>query len=81
MWSAISRGFTGFMALIYIGVGVLLITAQPLFENFPPFAQPLFGALLIIYGLFRLYRLIYSIFQDRNIPEDSEDYEEEDGND
>ncbi len=78
MWSAVSRAFAGLMALIYIGVGVLLIVAGARFENLPPFAQQLLAVVLIIYGLFRVYRLLMDIKSDFTIKKD-DSYEEDDG--
>ncbi len=77
MWSAVSRAFAGFMALIYIGAGVLLIATEARFESLPPFAQQLLAAVLIIYGLFRVYRLLMDIKSDFNSKKD-DTYEEED---
>lgn len=78
MWSAVFRAFNGFMALLYIGVGALLIVAKPLFENFPPYAQPLFGIVLIVYGFFRIYRLLKEMWNERKGAKEPE-YKEDDG--
>jgi cytochrome c biogenesis protein CcdA len=77
MRSGVFRVFAGFMVLIYIGVGILLLLAKQLYENFPSFAQPLFGIVLIIYGCFRFYRLLREMWLERK--GDVDQYEEEDG--
>jgi hypothetical protein len=78
MWSAVFRVFNGFMAFIYIGIGVLLIAAKPLFDNFPAIAQPLFGIVIIIYGCFRFYRLFLEMWKEHKALTD-DTYKEENG--
>jgi cadmium resistance protein CadD (predicted permease) len=42
------------MSVVYIGLGIYLLTAKNIF-SFSSFQQCGFGIILIIYGLFRFY--------------------------
>lgn len=45
------------MSMVYIGLGIFLLTAKNIF-NFSSFQQTGFGLVLILYGLFRFYHTL-----------------------
>lgn len=46
-----------FMVIFYLGIGLLLILASKTFEIFTPTVSIVIGALLVVYGIWRGYRL------------------------
>ena len=58
--------FLGFiMAPLYIGAGVILWLSEWVKSILNPAARILFGALFILYGMFRLFRSIKYIKDER----------------
>jgi len=59
---SITKYFGLFMCLIYILLGVAMITGSPLFSNIPKKYTLVMGAIMIVYGLFRGYRVYTKYF-------------------
>jgi len=57
------RSFGIVVALVYVGLGILILwRSAELFPNLPKkYALPA-GSLLIVYGLFRVYRVYQKVF-------------------
>ena len=56
------KGFGYFMVLFYFAIGVFLLTTDKLHNYFTPIQKNGIGVIVIVYGLFRGYR----IFKDKN---------------
>lgn len=74
MWSQVRRGFDALMVLIYLGVGVVIFFAKEEFSNISSYFRISLAGVLILYGLFRIYRIYSQIKLDKE-----EEYEEENG--
>ncbi len=57
MWSVVVRALNGLMAFLYIGIGGFLIFSKKI-ESLPSNIKPLIGAVLLVYGVFRFYRVL-----------------------
>lgn len=75
MWSVLLRALNGLMALLYIGIGVFLLFTKEL-ENLPSRTQPFIGVILVLYGLFRLYRIFKLSDSNLNSTDDTQDEDE-----
>jgi len=57
------RSFGIVIALVYVGLGILILwRSDELFPNVPPKYALSAGGLLIVYGLFRSYRVFRKVF-------------------
>ena len=57
------RSFGIVIALVYVGLGILILwRSTELFPNLPPKYTLPAGSLLIVYGLFRAYRVYQKVF-------------------
>lgn len=74
MLSSVRRGFDALMVLLYLGVGVVIILAEEQFNNLSTSFRILLGGIIILYGLFRIFKIYLQIKTDKE-----EEYEEEDG--
>jgi cytochrome c biogenesis protein CcdA len=57
----IIRYFGLFMVIFYLVLGFLFIFSSEFFPDFNQTAKWIFGGLLIIYGIFRAYRVIINL--------------------
>ncbi|HZW39594.1 MAG: hypothetical protein ACM3O3_07740 [Syntrophothermus sp.] len=64
------------MILVYIAVGILVLTTPGIMMNFPPYIKYLFGGTILIYGLYRIVVLYTKIKQQKKYDESNEDDEE-----
>jgi hypothetical protein len=60
------RSFGIVIALVYVGLGILILwRSTELFPNLPTKYKLPAGSLLIVYGLFRGYRVYQKVFNDK----------------
>lgn len=71
MWNKALSLFGGFMVIIYILIGLLFLSAPDFIQGFNETYRIIFGAALILYGIFRGYQT-YKKFRE------SDDENEED---
>ncbi|MBN8545954.1 MAG: hypothetical protein J0L60_07450 [Ignavibacteria bacterium] len=74
MFSQVIRYFEMFMALFYIGAGVVVYLGYiPLFENLSDYELYLISGGLVVYGTFRIYRSYKRIMESREENSNEED--------
>jgi len=59
---AISKYFALFMCLVYIMIGSAMLADSPLFSHIQRSYTLVIGALMIVYGIFRGYRVYQKYF-------------------
>jgi len=66
-WTALEKGmkYLGILTtIIYLGMGILVLVSSNRILNIPErYTLPL-GSLLVVYGLFRAYRVYHSFFKE-----------------
>lgn len=70
MWQNIRRGFDAFMVLIYVSAGGFMIVEAEYFGGMTSFVRIGFGSVLLSYGLFRLYKLVMTLKEQKDNVED-----------
>lgn len=50
------------MSLIYLMIGAVMLGGSPLFDNIPRKYTLIMGSIMIVYGLFRGYRVYQKYF-------------------
>lgn len=58
--------FRFFIALFYAGIGIYMIVYSSTQKLMPPNYSIIFGAILIVYGIFRGYRTYKNDFEDKD---------------
>lgn len=62
-FDAVIKYLAGAMAVLYIGVGTAMLLQAPMFANLSGRYSWLLGMLLIVYGLFRGYKVYQRYFK------------------
>ena len=62
-FNAVIKYLAGAMAVLYIGVGTAILLQAPMFANLSGHYSWLLGILLIVYGLFRGYKVYQRYFK------------------
>ncbi|GHN01310.1 hypothetical protein WSM22_27990 [Cytophagales bacterium WSM2-2] len=63
---AVVKYFSLFMCVLYLLIGAAMITGSSLFNNVPRRYALVMGAIMIVYGLFRGYRVYSKYFTNQN---------------
>ncbi len=64
MWKNLSVYFGIFMVLFYFAAGLFVIFSSNYFLNFQFYQRILLGGMIIVYGVFRLYKVFKTAKQE-----------------